>query len=96
MTDDTLPAALAEIRERNEERIRSMRYTEYTVEHHVAEGDVRRLLAALEAVLKLHEGRDCRNCEPGTHRRCRLCDDWPCSTYEAIARALAGEEGDSD
>jgi hypothetical protein len=29
-------------------------YTEYTIEHDVAEGDVRRLLKALEAALKSH------------------------------------------
>lgn len=54
MADDTLSAALAEIRDRNEERIRFHRYTEYTVAHDVAEGDVRRLLAALDAVLAMH------------------------------------------
>lgn len=53
MTDDRLAAELAAIRERNEDRIRVRAYTPYTVEHEVAEGDVRRLLAALGAVLKL-------------------------------------------
>ena len=51
MADDDLSRGLEEIRARNEERIAFYRYTEYTVEHDVAEGDVRRLLAALDAVL---------------------------------------------
>ena len=54
---DPVAAALAEVRERNEDRIRAMAYTEYTVEHHVAEGDVRRLLGALDKVLELHAPR---------------------------------------
>jgi hypothetical protein len=52
--DDTV-AALAEIRDRNEGRIRFYAYTECTVEHDAAEGDVRRLLAALDAALKHHQ-----------------------------------------
>ncbi len=51
--DDGLAAELAAIRERNEDRIRVRAYTEHTVEHEVAEGDVRRLLAVADAVLKL-------------------------------------------
>lgn len=42
-----LAAAIAEIRERNEWRIRAQLFTEWTVENDVSEGDVRRLLAAL-------------------------------------------------
>lgn len=53
MADDPVATALAEIRARNERRIEFYAYTEYTVEHDAAEGDVRRLLAALEEVLKL-------------------------------------------
>jgi hypothetical protein len=53
--DNPLSAALEEIRKRNEDRIRFYRLTEYTVEHDVAEGDVRRLLKALEAALKHHQ-----------------------------------------
>lgn len=53
---DSIAAALDEIRERNERRIEFHRYTEYTVAHDVAEGDVRRLLAALDEVLKLASG----------------------------------------
>lgn len=52
---DDMAAVLAEIRARNEHRITAMRYTAWTVEHHVAEGDVRRLLAALEAALSHHQ-----------------------------------------
>lgn len=54
MADDTVPAMLAGFRERNEQRITFIRYTEHTVTHHVAEVDVRRLLAALDAVLEFH------------------------------------------
>lgn len=56
MADDPLSAALAEVRDRNEGRIKAMLYTEYTAEHDVAEGDVRRLLAALDAVLEIAKG----------------------------------------
>jgi len=52
--DDPLSAVLAEVRARNEDRVRFYAYTEYTVERDVAEGDVRRLLAALDAALALH------------------------------------------
>jgi hypothetical protein len=54
MADDILAAELAAIRERNEGRIKAMLYTERTVKHHVAEGDVRRLLAALHKALSFH------------------------------------------
>lgn len=89
---DPLPAALAEIRERNEERIRAMRYTEYTVEHHAAEGDVRRLLAGYDAFLALHQPRTsfgvtvCGHCTDtggGT-----LLVTFPCKTYTDILGAL--------
>jgi hypothetical protein len=48
-----------------------MRYTEWTVEHDVAEGDVRRLLGALDAVLKPHSPRSDRVLGSScfTHRR---------------------------
>src|SRR6266545_3134240 len=52
--DDRLPAALTEIRERNEDRIRFYRYIEATVETDVAEGDVRRLLTAVDKALEFH------------------------------------------
>jgi hypothetical protein len=45
---DPLAAALGEVRERNEWRIRVQLFTEWTVENDAPEGDVRRLLAALE------------------------------------------------
>lgn len=50
---DPLTAKLTEISVRNEDRIRWARYTEHTVENHVAEGDVRRLLKAVDAAAKL-------------------------------------------
>lgn len=52
-----LSAKLTEIDVRNEDRIRWARYTEYTVEHGAAEGDVRRLLKAVDKVLALHSPR---------------------------------------
>lgn len=54
MAEDPVKAALDEVRERNEHRIEAQRFTEYTVANHVAEGDVRRLLAALDKVAALH------------------------------------------
>jgi hypothetical protein len=53
---DDLADDLAEIKARNEWRIEINRYTDYTVEHDVPEGDVRRLLAALEAALSAADG----------------------------------------
>ena len=50
MTDAA--AALAKIRERNEERIRFYAYPEYTVEHDAAEGDVRRSEDRLRLVIE--------------------------------------------
>ncbi|HEY2090151.1 MAG TPA: hypothetical protein VGH54_29535 [Mycobacterium sp.] len=91
MADGTPLAALAKIRGRGYRRDAGV--AEAARLSDSAAVDVPRLLAALEAVLKLHEGRECKNCEPGAHRRCRLCDgDWPCSTYNAITRAITGEE----
>lgn len=45
---DPLTAALATVQARNERYIRASAYTEWTVENAAPEGDVRRLLAALE------------------------------------------------
>lgn len=78
MPDDRLTAALEEIRGRNEWRIAFHRYTDYTVEHDVPEGDVRRLLAALDAVLEQHETKpyylaasECEHPEPSDD-----ADEW--------------------
>ena len=71
MTDtDPLAAELAKIRDRNEGRIEFYRYTEAVVETDVAEGDVRRLLKALEAALGNHRreplyGNAATDDEPG-------------------------------
>jgi len=51
--DDPVSAVLAEIRDRNEAWIKKARFTEWTVSRQ-GEGDIRRLLAALDAVLKRH------------------------------------------
>lgn len=79
MTDGKLSAELAAIRHRNEGRIEFYRYTEYTVEHDVAEGDVRRLLAAVDATLNLHgsvpwyaAASDCGHPEPEDD----MSDEW--------------------
>lgn len=50
---DPLAAELAKIRNLNEHRIEVMGYTEATVRRDVAEGDVRRLLKAVDAAAKL-------------------------------------------
>ena len=70
MADGGLPAALAVIRDRNEDRITARAYTAHTVEHDVAEGDVRRLLAGLIAAAGFHEriplyGRAATEEDPG-------------------------------
>lgn len=52
---DPLAAELTEISVRNEGRIRFARYTEHTVANHAAEGDVRRLLKGMSAVLEHHK-----------------------------------------
>lgn len=51
---DPLAAKLTEISVRNEGRIAHAQYTEATVENHAAEGDVRRMVKTVDAVLKLH------------------------------------------
>jgi hypothetical protein len=51
-------AVLADFKARNEWRIEYHAYTPYTVEHDVPEGDVRRLLAVADAVLKLADKYD--------------------------------------
>lgn len=73
---DPLSAALAEIRERNEWRIRFHAYTEFTVEREAAEGDVRRLLAALDAALKLAGGA--RTALAGCAPCSGTCESGPC------------------
>jgi hypothetical protein len=133
MTDDTLTAALDEIRER-----RAL-IDDPDVAFAVAAKrmaatmrDFPRLLAALDEVLKLHTRRDqpvittalcvkhsgvrvqgilvaerrvavraCPDCTVTEKYVCIHCrhecpddDDWPCPTYEAISRALMGEDPD--
>lgn len=53
-----------------------------------------RLLAAVEAALAEHQPHEYPARVPGQppYMRCDTCEDgWPCSTYEAISRALLGE-----
>jgi hypothetical protein len=105
MADD-LPAVLAEYRDRNEWRIEYHRYTPYTVEHDVPEGDVRRLLAALDKVAALAAGArtamsapppDCTNvCDRGECNcsgigRPLAWDLDPAALLEAITRELTGK-----
>lgn len=87
---DDLTAALEEIRTRNEWRITFHRYTDYTVEHDVPEGDVRRLLGALDAVLKRHYPVRAAGC-------CVICaEPYPCSEIQAITRELLGRVNMAD
>ena len=90
MMTDNLAAALDEIRKRHavialpcgDVAIVIGRFKHST-------DDVPRLLAALDEVLKLHH--------PAIGQP-EWCEEsgfsWPCSTHEAISRALLGEEGD--
>jgi|GEM_PF-6905502 len=89
--DDPVASTLAEIRERYE----------WGADRYVTLGEVRnsaadvpRLLAAVEAALKVHQPVD-----RGTGAQCKGCAThvtftrWPCPTVRAIAAALAGEDG---
>lgn len=99
---DNLTVALDEIRERANRRL-TFPVTSSTALQGAIEsaGDVPRLLAALDEVLKLHQpvGRGrvmncCEGCEAVNgefHEDC--CHEWPCPTVQAISRALLGEEG---
>jgi hypothetical protein len=95
MADD-LAAPLAEI----EERARLAKAWGLLKPRVVAESalDVPRLLAALEAVLELHQRiPDQRGIADGPPRPpicsgCRIA--WPCQEYEAITAALTGKGAD--
>ncbi|HMH92367.1 MAG TPA: hypothetical protein VK586_14935 [Streptosporangiaceae bacterium] len=85
MADDELSAVLAEIKARNEWRIEYHAYTPWTVEHDVPEGDVRRLLAALEAALRAADGWKRFAAEGDAQDEC--ADE----LRKVIAAALSGE-----
>jgi hypothetical protein len=93
LSDDPAPA-LAGIREHNE-RVIALCGMAPAVVRQLAEHDVPRLVAAVEAVLKEHQpvnrGDDlepiCGTCHRGF---------WPCPTYRAITAALTGEEPGRD
>lgn len=93
MDDDGVTALLDVIRERNEERIRFSRYTDWTVEHDVAEGDVRRLLAVADVLLAALE----RHQHKITDSKGTICagclNDWPCPDIERVRAVLLGKEG---
>lgn len=87
--DDPISAALDPIRDRIRKAedagmSRDLDGVIYT--HGLMTGTSRRLLGALEAVLAEH----CQAVsEPGWCQECGFT--WPCSTVEAITRALTGE-----
>lgn len=93
---DPAASALEEIKERNEQHIAALKLTEWSVANSPY-GDLRKAVAALEAVLKAHR--------PSTSDgRCCWCRDadgqrsaWPCGEYLTITAALAGKEaGDGE
>jgi hypothetical protein len=89
---DIDPAAvLAEIGARNEASIEFHRYTPWTVEHDVPEGDVRRLVKTVEAVLAEHHEA---LTEPGFCAGCGFT--LPCATMRAITRELTGKGNGGD
>ena len=88
---DKVAAALAGMRERNDQWIASMALTEASVNDSPF-GDLRRALAAVEAVLALHPA-DKDEDYPREQPLCPACSEWwPCDTIRAVSRALLGEE----
>jgi hypothetical protein len=101
--DDPLSSALEEISERAEVPFDWRTGPNEGLARAIA-GDVRRLRAALDAVLKLHQ-RSTLSASRGEHKGrhfCRACStsvddftaytDWPCPEVQAITRELTGEE----
>ena len=90
-TPDSLAATLDKIRERAEELTIGEDQEDHCGAGTPCTGhDAIRLVAALDAVLKLHEP------DPADPSWCRDCAfAWPCSTYRAITAELTkGEPGD--
>ena len=95
---DPLAAELARIDDSNEAYIKRLALTDATVAT-MPSGDLRKALAALEAVLRDHEPRT--RIPPNRHYAiCRACSRiWPCATVQDITKALLGKEetnGDRD
>lgn len=93
MTDALDPAAyLAEVRERLED----LGYTEEPGGVMTSGLDAARLLAAVEAVLKVHRPDDRIDGEcAGCREECLYCEgdhNWPCPTCQAITAALAARK----
>lgn len=92
VSDDRLSAALAEFRERREKRADFSRHIEATFVREAAETDVRRLLAALDAVLKFHQPIEgdwgTTMCSCWVRGGSRAV--WPCKEVIAIAGELLG------
>jgi hypothetical protein len=101
MPDDTLPAALDEIRELVSERdklvacaaVAAVSVAEFNAAQDRLAERVPRLLAALDEVLKLHHRIPPRPVSQRNFDSCRICRNyrWPCPTIQAISRALLGE-----
>lgn len=91
---DEVTTALDGIRQRNEQRITSHRYTAWTVEHEVPEGDVRRLLAVADAVLALAAKLEPQAPSPSALEEDRMWMRQQCADMirEAISRALLSKE----
>jgi hypothetical protein len=93
MTDaaaDPVAAILAAIKERNEQYITTLALTEHTASG-LPCGDVRRLVAAVEAVLKLAD----KGYQMESHGQpMPWWDIDPTELREAITAALTGEEAD--
>jgi len=93
---DDLAATLAGIREHNE-RVIALCGMAPAVVRQLAEHDVPRLLAAIDAVLELHQpvdyvtGAQCKGC--ATHVTFAW---WPCPTVLAITGEVTGQEAGSD
>jgi hypothetical protein len=91
MTNALDPAAyLGEVRE----RLDDLGYTEEPGGVMTSGLDAARLLAAVEAVLKVHQGRSFGECE-GCREDCEYCEGehpWPCPTVQAVTIALAARK----
>ena len=87
MSEDPVAARIAEMRERNEAHIAAMMFTEYTVSTHPC-GDLRRALAALDAVLAALEVGSGSTIWQNGYRECAT------RVRDAISAELLGETGE--
>jgi hypothetical protein len=94
MGTDDVATTLAGIKERNEQYITTLALTEHTAAG-LPCGDVRLLLAALEAALTHHVEAVIEDMPVPRFRYCKTCTGhpkWPCPEVRAITAALTGEE----